>query len=513
MRTSVGGREEAPTEPSRIVLRASLIRVTLVSLFVLIPCFWQSALGAGDLRSHVYNAWLVQLIERGQAPGLWVVSQWNNVLFDQALSAFGRILSLQHAGQLAAGLAILLFFWGSFAFVGAITGRSAWTITPILLAISYGWTFQEGLMNYYLSLGLAFVGLALVSQGLSWRWGVLAFLFPVAYLAHPLGGAWLLAGAFYLALAKAIPARYRALVVCGAFVLLWILRIELQSRYLVGYSSRSAILNLILYNGFDQLLFSRRYALPILVLVALFVAAIVGEIIESKSVLDALGKVALPLEIYLIVEAAILFLPNSIYLPRYTASISALTTRATTISAILLCAIFASLRPKRWHVPVLSGAAAIFFLFLYQDVAVVASFEEQGARLVRTIPAGQRVIATIAAPPYFRFSLKHMSDAACIGHCFSYGNYEAATGQFRVRASQGNPIVVSDIHDATLIEEGRYVVQPADIPIHQLYQCNSRWTELCIRNLGVGEIDDLHGVVSLPNIGQSQEPSPVKRPQ
>jgi hypothetical protein len=35
---------------------------------------------ASDLASHTYNAWLAQLIVRGQAPGLYVVSQATNVL-------------------------------------------------------------------------------------------------------------------------------------------------------------------------------------------------------------------------------------------------------------------------------------------------------------------------------------------------------------------------------------------------------------------------------------------------
>jgi len=31
--------------------------------------------------------------------------------------------------------------------------------------------------------------------------------------------------------------------------------------------------------------------------------------------------------------------------------------------------------------------------------------------------------------------IAHSVDRACIGHCFSYSNYEPSSGQFRVRAS------------------------------------------------------------------------------
>src|SRR5580693_3735768 len=57
----------------------------LASILVLLPCFWQARIQAGDLSSHIYNSWLAQLIERGQAPGLALVRQSNNVLFDLML--------------------------------------------------------------------------------------------------------------------------------------------------------------------------------------------------------------------------------------------------------------------------------------------------------------------------------------------------------------------------------------------------------------------------------------------
>ena len=51
------------------------------------PCFWLPRIQAGDLSSHVYNAWLAQLIAAGKAPGLSIHTQWTNVLFDLELSA------------------------------------------------------------------------------------------------------------------------------------------------------------------------------------------------------------------------------------------------------------------------------------------------------------------------------------------------------------------------------------------------------------------------------------------
>src|SRR6267378_7220063 len=62
-----------------------------ISAAVLIPCFWHKHIEAGDLGSHIYNAWLAELVRRGQLSGLWIVPQWHNVAFDLLLSALAKI--------------------------------------------------------------------------------------------------------------------------------------------------------------------------------------------------------------------------------------------------------------------------------------------------------------------------------------------------------------------------------------------------------------------------------------
>src|ERR1700676_1329989 len=75
--------------------------VLAVSAAVLIPCYWHKHIEAGDLGSHLYNAWLAELVRHGQLPGLWIVPQWNNVAFDLMLSAFGQVLGWIWAEKLA----------------------------------------------------------------------------------------------------------------------------------------------------------------------------------------------------------------------------------------------------------------------------------------------------------------------------------------------------------------------------------------------------------------------------
>ena len=58
----------------------------IVSLLTGIPCIWQQHVQACDLSSHLYNAWLVNQVSAGNLPGLYVVPQFTNVLFDHLLS-------------------------------------------------------------------------------------------------------------------------------------------------------------------------------------------------------------------------------------------------------------------------------------------------------------------------------------------------------------------------------------------------------------------------------------------
>src|SRR5271157_1699215 len=75
-------------------VRKNLPALSLISAVVLVPCYWHRQIFAADLGSHLYNAWLIQLIERGQAHGLWIARRWNNVLFDYLLSGVAKLFSL-----------------------------------------------------------------------------------------------------------------------------------------------------------------------------------------------------------------------------------------------------------------------------------------------------------------------------------------------------------------------------------------------------------------------------------
>src|SRR5881396_2519473 len=94
-------------------------RIALLSVVVLIPCFWQRRIQAGDLSSHIYNSWLSQQIEIGKAPGLVIAPMSTNVLFDLMLGGLFRIAGPEAAQRIAVSMAVLIFFWGAFAFLSA----------------------------------------------------------------------------------------------------------------------------------------------------------------------------------------------------------------------------------------------------------------------------------------------------------------------------------------------------------------------------------------------------------
>src|SRR6516162_277522 len=101
--------------PSRNAMLAPVL-----SLLLVVPCFWHPHIEAGDLGSHVYNAWLAELVPQGRAPGVYLVWQWNNVLFDLVLSYLSKAVGFVAAERITVSLCVLAFFWGVFALLRAV---------------------------------------------------------------------------------------------------------------------------------------------------------------------------------------------------------------------------------------------------------------------------------------------------------------------------------------------------------------------------------------------------------
>jgi hypothetical protein len=185
------------------------LRLLAISVVLLVPCFWHRTIIATDLGSHVYNAWLAQLIRHGQAPGLWIAWQWTNVLFDFLLSGFGSLFGLAAAEKLAVAVCVLIFFWGTVALICAATGRTPWFLLPCVALVTYGWTFHMGFFNYYLASGLSFFCLAIFWKGKGWERLIGVAIAPFVLMAHPFGFIWLVAATAYVVIAELTPRRYQ----------------------------------------------------------------------------------------------------------------------------------------------------------------------------------------------------------------------------------------------------------------------------------------------------------------
>jgi hypothetical protein len=472
-------------------VREHALKLVAISLAVLAPCYWHRRIEAGDLGSHLYNAWLAQLIERGQVHGLVIVSQWTNVLFDFVLSGLGKFLSMHVVEKIAVSAAVMIFFWGTFSLVGAATRRAPWHVVPLIAMVTYGWTFQMGLFNYYISLGLSFLGIALFWRG-KWFERLLAFaLAPFILLAHPLGLAWMVAAALYIAIAEVIPRRYQGFWLLLAAAVLFFVHFYLQHHFVLDAQENP----LYFFTGGDQfVLFGPRYKIPQAGFLIFVFAAILVDMIQRRGERNLWNAYRIPLELYIIIELGVILLPEGIRFPGHPTGLALLTERVTSVSAALLCCLLGAMRPRRWHWIAGSAIAAFFFVFLYQDTGTLNRMEAQAEKLVRTLPPNQRILATIKPPPGSRVLIQHMIDRACIGHCFSYGNYEPTCGMFRIRALPGNPYSMTDFDSATDMEDGVYEVAAEDLPAYQVYQCSVRGTDLCIRPLEEGEPNDRLGI-------------------
>jgi hypothetical protein len=487
------------TQPHALVLAQSVAfvrqhtwRILLISAAVLAPVFWHRTIAAGDLGSHLYNAWLAQLIRQGYAPGLWIAPRWNNVLFDFLLSGLGRFVSLHAAEKIAVSLAVLIFFWGAFAFVCAANKHAPWLLCPVIAMFSYGYSFQMGFLNFYISLGLAFFGIAIFWRGRGWERLIAVALAPLAMLAHPLGFAWLVAASAYVAIAEAIPRRYQALLVVAAGVVLFAARYYFWHHDIVLARDDP----FYFFNGSDQLLlFGPRYAIAEFALLVFIFAALAADFFSRPWGKLRWQDFAVPLELYAIVGLGVILLPDGIRFPYQPSALALLTERLTSVSAVLLCCLLGVLQPRKWHLLSGGAIAALFFTFLYQDIGTIDHMEAQVEQLVRTVPPNSRVLATLKPPfPASRIPVQHIADRACIGHCFSYGNYEPASAQFRVRATPRNRYAMFSFDDVVNMEDGSYEMQPGDLPAYQVYQCSRDGKQLCIRPLAAGEMNDDLGI-------------------
>lgn len=476
--------------------RHSWRRFAFVSAVLLIPVFWHRRIEAGDLPSHLYNTWLAQLIRQGQAPGLWIARQWNNVLFDFLLSGFASVFGLRVAERIAVSIAVLTFFWGAFTLISVMTRRAVWNLVPLLAVVAYGWTFEVGFMNYYIALGLCFFALAAFWRGGNGLRLLSLCLIPLIWLAHPLGVVYLAGLTTYIGLAKALQHRYHGYILLAGGICLFGVRMLLAKRYQVTWTKWGRY---FVYNGADQLtLYGRLYYLLYALFGALLLVALATDLLNRRRDGSFWDAWWVPLQLYLVAGMASALLPSLIWLPQYPEPLSYLTARFSSVLIILQCWMLGAIKPRKWHAAGYALIAIGFFSFLYIDTGTLNEMEEQVERSVAALPAGHRMVVEIGDKS--RVLIEHIVDRACIGRCFSYGNYEPATAQFRVRAVPGNSIVMSQPPRLSGGPSTEELVKALDPPVFEILVCEGSTTNICVRELSANEMKDLvEGNMSILN--------------
>lgn len=467
--------------------RARWLLIFAISIAVLVPCFWHKRIEAGDLASHTYNAWLGQLIERGQAPGLYISHQWTNILVDLALLRLGDLLGFAAAEKIVVSACVLIFFWGTFALVTAATRQPPWFLAPAIAMITYGWTFEMGFMNYYLSLGFGFFAAALFWRGRSLDVLAAGLLMLLALLAHPMGAFCMAAVVIYITVAESISSWRRWAWFGSAFVLVVVVHYYIVHHFRTQYWDTRIF---YLMNGADQLILYSGHYTMLAMAVILFgsVCFLYADRREGKGTPER-WRFRTPLELWCILLFTASMIPELIQFPIYPGPVAFPISRLTSITGTMGLCMLGYMRPRSWHLTGFGLLAVVFFVLLYRDTGALNGMEQQAENLVSQLPYGRRVIETVAPPPDSRiFFINHIIDRACIGHCFAYSNYEPSFGQFRVRVLPGSPLVTNSPEASQAMEYGNYVVRPEDLPMTQIYQCDEKDpTRLCMRDLVAGE--------------------------
>ena len=481
-------QHQSPGRRGLQFIRGHAVLILVISALIIVPCFWHRRIEAGDLASHVYNAWLAQLIEKGQAPGLHFVSRWNNVLFDVALLHLANLAGLSAASKILVAACALIFFWGAFALIANASGRTPWFLTPVIAMLAYGYTFNAGFFNYYLSIGLASFSLALFWHARGREYLYAVAVAPLVLLAHPIGFLWLLGTAGYVFVRRRFPGWSGLALPAAVLALFAALRWYLLHRttFEISWTEKPWYF----YNGADQfVLYTSRFSPLAWAILAAGLFGLVVETVQWKKYSQTCPAALRTLEIYLVAVFSAALLPENIRSSPASAWVGLLVSRLTIVAAIFALCALSCLVARKWQLLAGLVCSVFFFSFLYSDTALLNRLEDRAEKITASLPFGTLVIPVLEPP--FKSRLRfvgHLVDRACIGHCFTFSNYEPSSGQFRIRSEKGSPIATASAHDSQEMEGGDYVVLPTDPPFKNIYSCRIEDPQvLCLREIRPGD--------------------------
>lgn len=450
----------------------------VLALATLIPCLWQERIQAGDLASHVYNTWLVQLIRNGQAPGLWIAPIKSNLLFDVLLETLSTHFGFAAAQRIAVSCAVLFLIWGAFFFIARASASRPYFLFPCLWILIYGVLFHAGLFNLYLSMGLCLAYLGLVWEQGWTRHLSAALILAVAWVAHPFPVLWAVGIDTFATISFRLKPRSRIFLLVSALAALTAVAISIDRYYGHQYAHGQAFQ----FTGANvALVYGNKYKWIMAGLLVLWFTLLL-RLIHQIGLASLAGSVLA--QAWLLTVASVVLIPDTIWFPQYQDPFSFISVRLSFCAAIFLCAVIAQSKVKTSEKVFVGLLAAAYFTMLWGDERILNQRESAIVGAVETMPPRQRIVSSLPVPLNF---IDHTLDRACIGRCFSYANYEPSSRQFRVRANPGNAIVMSSNSDVGAVGRGMYSVRSEDLPIITLRFCGPE-QQICVQPLKAGEL-------------------------
>jgi hypothetical protein len=383
---------------------------------------------------------------------------WTNVLFDLLLTSLMRIADPQLAQRLAACLSLLIFFWGAFSFIAALSRQVPWPICPLLAMFSYGVVFQQGFFNYYLGLGFAFLGLAVCLRTTAHGYLRSLPLWALAAASHLFSAALGLAILAFAQLAVRLPRtrRWRLLVAASAISALAAGALSCYLR--LGYEGSGAeafgLLQLWIYD--------HKYVFFVVAAGVTIFAPILHYVSLAIDPVECLGE--LPPILYFFCCLLVIFAPSNLVIPGMAQRFTVIAVRLSLPAAILLLAWLAVLAPGRIYQGITAVLSVAFFTTLYFDQGRFSDFEWRLTVAVRDLPRGTRLATRFQFPTRVDVA-EHMIDRACIGHCWSYLNFEPASAAFRVRVTDPGRTAISSTSHLQELRDGQAPLSPTESPL------------------------------------------------
>jgi hypothetical protein len=364
----------------------------VVTLALAVPCFWLPSIQAGDLASHVYNAWLANEIKQGGTGSLSIVPIWTNTLSDWLLEPLIRTYGPQWAERFVVLPAVLVFFWGAFAAGTAAAGRRPWILVPSLAMLTYGLIFHLGFLNYYLSAGLSMWVLALLWRPVKdkRRWMLAVPIAVLALLAHALPLAWAGVVLAYLRLAALLSPHWRLGLLAIFTGLLFAVRLAIVASFPVAWlkgqvTSVDGVAGLL---GVEQVwLFGPKYTYVVAGLLMIWFALFLHRLDRAPILSDPVAG------LWVLHMAAFALMPAAVQLPGYAHSLAFVPQRISLFTALCLCWLAGGVAHGKGLTRISVLVCALFFTFLYLDARSFDGVQRELEDVLKALRPWQRVAA------------------------------------------------------------------------------------------------------------------------